>query len=66
MDSAHGKGWLPRGLCVCTCLESHSSSNGFCHCLLYEAGNHFKALRLSEGVREPDTTVVTVHGDFKG
>lgn len=46
----------PLSVCVCVCtLESHSSSNDFCHCLLYEAGNHFKDLRVSEGVADSAT-----------
>lgn len=60
MDRAHGKEPAPQGpttecVCLCVCLESHSSSNDFCHCLLYEAGNHLKALRVSEGVADSAT-----------
>lgn len=60
MDTTHGKEPAPPGtnhsVCVCVCtLESHSSSNDFCHCLLYEAGNHFKDLRVSEGVADSAT-----------
>ncbi|TNN60193.1 hypothetical protein EYF80_029626 [Liparis tanakae] len=36
-------------------LESRGSSNDFCHCRLYEAGNHFGALRVSEGVSDGAT-----------